>query len=127
MECREFSNFIKLNANTVCSRCLDISIPIIAPCLIICPKGTFTTSVILCGMNTSVRSVHNDGLKKTQCVVCGEALSNEALKPSKLSRHLQTKHKDLISIPVEFFQEKTRRINRLPETDTFHLTQMFQH
>ncbi|KAI6658867.1 SCAN domain-containing protein 3 [Oopsacas minuta] len=51
-------------------------------------------------------SIFKDGLQKPQCVVCGEVLSNEALKPSKLSKHLQTKHKELISKPVEFFKRK---------------------
>ncbi|KAI6652935.1 SCAN domain-containing protein 3 [Oopsacas minuta] len=51
-------------------------------------------------------SMFKDGLQKPQCVVCGEVWSNEALKLSKLSKHSQTKHKDLISKPVEFFKRK---------------------
>ncbi|KAI6661878.1 SCAN domain-containing protein 3-like [Oopsacas minuta] len=51
-------------------------------------------------------SIFKDGLQKPQSLVCGEVLSNEALKPSKLSRHLQTKYKDLISKSVELFKRK---------------------
>lgn len=33
-------------------------------------------------------------------------LSNEALKPSKLKRHLETKHLTLVGEPVEFLERK---------------------
>lgn len=38
-----------------------------------------------------------------QCVVCGEVLSNDCMKPSHLNRHLMTKHKLLPDKPVDFF------------------------
>lgn len=31
-----------------------------------------------------------------QCVVCSEVLCNEAMKPAKLMRHFETKHKELV-------------------------------
>lgn len=37
-------------------------------------------------------------------IVCSEILSNDAMKPSKLERHLQSKHKDLVSKPIEYFE-----------------------
>jgi len=43
---------------------------------------------------------------KPQCVICGEVLSNDAMKPSKLMRHLNTKHKEKSSKPKEFFERK---------------------
>ena len=38
------------------------------------------------------------------CVVCSESFANSSMKPSKLSRHLQTSHPDLAEKPIEFFQ-----------------------
>jgi hypothetical protein len=51
--------------------------------------------------------VTDDGfVPKPQCVICSEVLSNDAMKPSKLIRHLNTKHKDKSSKPKEFFERK---------------------
>ena len=41
--------------------------------------------------------------------VCGNQLSNEAMKPSKLLRHMQTKHAVSKDRPLEFF--KTKNMN----------------
>lgn len=38
------------------------------------------------------------------CVVCSDILSNDAMKPSKLERHFQSKHKDLANKPIEYFE-----------------------
>ena len=40
------------------------------------------------------------------CIICGDVLSNEAMKPSKLSRHLVTKHPDLKDNPLVFFERR---------------------
>ncbi|XP_073537700.1 SCAN domain-containing protein 3-like [Phyllobates terribilis] len=42
------------------------------------------------------------------CLICGDRLSNEAMKPSKLVRHLQTKHPASKDKPLEFFERKKR-------------------
>ncbi|XP_064420082.1 zinc finger BED domain-containing protein 5-like [Latimeria chalumnae] len=39
-----------------------------------------------------------------QCVLCGEVLSNNSLKPSLLCRHLETKHEQHKDKPPEFFK-----------------------
>ncbi|KAK7929863.1 hypothetical protein WMY93_006258 [Mugilogobius chulae] len=42
------------------------------------------------------------------CVVCGERLANEAMKPSKLLRHVEKKHPTLKDKPLDFFERKRR-------------------
>jgi hypothetical protein len=41
-----------------------------------------------------------------QCVTCYETLSNHSMKPSLLTRHFETKHRDLNHKPLEYFQRK---------------------
>lgn len=56
------------------------------------------------------KSFEND---RPQCVICNNILANESLKPSKLKRHLETHHAELIDKPLEYFQrkKKTKIIN----------------
>ncbi|XP_026093452.1 zinc finger BED domain-containing protein 5-like [Carassius auratus] len=50
------------------------------------------------------------------CVVCSEILSNEALKPIKLRRHLETKHSEYASKPIEFFENKLKEYQSRKKT-----------
>jgi hypothetical protein len=43
--------------------------------------------------------------------VCCEVLSTKSITPSKLIRHLETKHSALKHTPVEFFQRKLKTLN----------------
>ena len=43
---------------------------------------------------------------RPQCLICNKILSNEALKPTKLDRHLKKQHPDLAGKPNIFFQRK---------------------
>jgi hypothetical protein len=45
-------------------------------------------------------------LPRPQCVICAVVLDNEAMSPSRLLRHLNTKHSELVSKPIEFFMRK---------------------
>lgn len=45
---------------------------------------------------------------KPLCIVCGDLLSNEAMKPSKLLRHSKAKHPGLKDKPLEYFERKKR-------------------
>ncbi|KAL4136257.1 hypothetical protein QTP88_007808 [Uroleucon formosanum] len=49
---------------------------------------------------------------KPQCMVCFEILSNEALKPSKLKRHLETKHKEHAMKSIDFFKNKEQELRK---------------
>ncbi|XP_067129148.1 zinc finger BED domain-containing protein 5-like [Centruroides vittatus] len=53
------------------------------------------------GLNYGFTSL--DG--KLQCVVCAQVLSDESMKPSKLVRHLETKH-PAHKNNLEFFERK---------------------
>ena len=68
-------------------------------------------------------------LPRPQCVICPAVLGNEAMKPSQLIRHLNTKHSDLVNKPIEFFMRKRdalkiekKFISQASTTDTSLLT-----
>ena len=51
-------------------------------------------------------ATNDGGVPKPQCVICGDVLANDAMKPSNLKRHLNTKHKEMSSKSKEFFERK---------------------
>ncbi|KAK5648013.1 hypothetical protein RI129_002905 [Pyrocoelia pectoralis] len=53
-------------------------------------------------------STNLNGQERPQCVICYEVLSNESMKPAKLRRHLETKHKDLVRNHNPFSKLKPR-------------------
>ncbi|XP_062046909.1 zinc finger MYM-type protein 6 [Lepus europaeus] len=48
-----------------------------------------------------------EGSPRPQCVICGEILPSESMKPANLSHHLKTKHSELENKPVDFFEQKS--------------------
>ncbi|KAF2358342.1 protein of unknown function DUF4371 [Trinorchestia longiramus] len=57
-----------------------------------------------------------------QCVICHTVLSNDALRPGRLERHLSTNHKALKEKPKELFTSKLYELNRmkLNSSSVFH-------
>ena len=53
-----------------------------------------------------------NGIDKPQCVLCNVVLSVEALKPSKLKRHFETKHPEHINKGVDFFKRHEADLKR---------------
>lgn len=51
-------------------------------------------------------SVESNGVACPKCVVCYETLANSCMAPTKLIRHLRSKHAELKEKPLEFFKEK---------------------
>ena len=45
-----------------------------------------------------------DGVEKPLCLICNETLSAESLKPSKLKRHLNTKHAESSDKTIQYFE-----------------------
>jgi len=70
-----------------------------------------------------------DQLLRPQCVICATVLGNEATKPSRLIRYLNTKHSDLVNKHIEFFMRKRdalktekKIISQASTTDTALMT-----
>ncbi|XP_003369171.1 zinc finger protein [Trichinella spiralis] len=45
------------------------------------------------------------------CVICYEIFANKSMRPNKLLRHIETKHMDLKSNPLQFFESKLKELN----------------
>eukprot|EP00106_Octopus_bimaculoides_P022067 XP_014789509.1 PREDICTED: protein FAM200B-like [Octopus bimaculoides] len=65
-----------------------------------------------------IESVSN--ANRPQCLLCHKLLSNEALKPAKLQRHLTTLHPQFATKPKDFFERKKDAY--LKETTTFKMS-----
>jgi len=86
----------------------------------------YMDSYLNCGF---IQCPDTDQLPRPQCVICATVLGNEAMKPSLLIRHLNTKHSDLVNKPIEFFMRKrdalkieNKIISQALTTDTSLLT-----
>ena len=58
--------------------------------------------------------------QRPQCVVCGEVLANDSMKPCKLKRHLETKHAGLKDKPADYFKRKLDGLHQQQSTITIH-------
>src|SRR5215469_10662173 len=50
---------------------------------------------------------------RPQCVICTAVLSNDALKPAKLQRHLNSVHPNLSDRPPEYFSGKLENLKKM--------------
>lgn len=48
---------------------------------------------------------------KPLCVICGESLANDSMKPHNLKRHLNSKHPTLVDKPVDYFKRQRDLMN----------------
>ena len=63
-------------------------------------KGNMMTHFLQYGFTCSCE----DRVEKPLCLICNETLSAESLKPSKLKRHLKTKHTESSDKPIQYFE-----------------------
>lgn len=73
------------------------------------PKRKYDNSYIKFGFT----SIEIKGEIKPQCVICTTVLANDALKPAKLKRHLETIHPNLSDRPPEFFEGKLNNLKKM--------------
>ena len=54
--------------------------------------------------------IKSNGEEKPQCVLCSIVLVPTSSKPSKLKRHLEKPHPNLLSKDVDFFKQKAETL-----------------
>jgi hypothetical protein len=57
-------------------------------------------------------SIHVDDEERPQCVLCMKVLASECMLPSKLKRHLETTHPNVVSKSRDYFSRKLRELNQ---------------
>lgn len=73
------------------------------------PKRKYDNSYIKFGFT----SIESNGEIKPQCVICATVLANDALKPAKLKRHLETVHPNFSDRPSQFFEGKLENLKKM--------------
>ncbi|XP_003368146.1 zinc finger protein [Trichinella spiralis] len=58
-------------------------------------------------------AIEKNGVEVPQCVVCLDTLSNDALRPTRLQRHLHNRHPELSKKPVEYFCAKRDSLSQM--------------
>ena len=80
-------------------------------------KRKYSENYLKLGFSTVI----SNGIEKPQCVLCNAVLSAQSMKPSKLKRHLETKHSEHITKDLDFFKrhEAALKKQKLDFTGTF--------
>ena len=52
------------------------------------------------------------GNEQPLCLICNELLAPESMKPSKLKRHLESKHVSYVNKPKEYFERLYKSLNK---------------
>ncbi|GFR05750.1 protein FAM200B [Trichonephila clavata] len=52
------------------------------------------------------------GNEQPLCLICNELLTPESMKPSKLKRHLESKHVSYVNKPKEYFESLYKSLNK---------------
>ncbi|KRY08291.1 SCAN domain-containing protein 3, partial [Trichinella patagoniensis] len=58
-------------------------------------------------------AIEKNGVEVPQCVVCLDTLSNDAIRPTRLQRHLHHCHSELSKKPVEYFCAKRDSLSQM--------------
>ena len=60
-------------------------------------------------LNYGFTVISKNSLDMPQCVICFKILSNDAMRPSRLERHLTTIHPDLVNKTRDYYAGKSIR------------------
>ncbi|XP_023242879.1 SCAN domain-containing protein 3-like [Centruroides sculpturatus] len=55
---------------------------------------------------------NHNGNEQPFCLICNELLATESMKPSKLKRHLESKHTSYANKPKEYFERLLKSLNK---------------
>lgn len=111
---RFYCNIVSCSVFVLRSRRLCFCLFLIVRVLILklnkmAPKRKYDDSYIKFGF-IAIETNHET---RPQCVICSTVLSNDALKPAKLERHLKTVHPKLSDRPPAFFMGKSENLKKM--------------
>lgn len=92
-----------------------------------CNRGIVGTSKVIRRYQDSYLTygftcVEKQGIPQPLCVICGDILANEAMVPSKMKRHLHTKHKTHIGKNEKYFKRLLEGHQKQAHLFTKHLS-----
>lgn len=73
------------------------------------PKRKYSEDYLKFGFT----SIVTNGEVKPQCVICSIVLSNDALKPAKLERHLKSVHPSYTNKSLDYFKGQLVNMNKM--------------